>query len=312
VPLFTSCIVSSVATQKGVLMDDTRGKNTGGDERRIAIGEYKKTADSSGEGNSMTCASNKNGFYGDTSDITVNLMYRYELQYEASSSFADLNPLLERAFTDSMLPELFSDACSDNVFSINGRYLDEEQSAVLGISANPTDEVIENEPCTTQVIDNNTCVVVSGFETVYIKEENAIISSSIEDLFRITLVNNMNHGSFLSTHSGIVSLRYISISPDGLVGENGESKTNKGFLNDVSTPIWFVVGGLAFLSMILVVVVIRVIRNRNYDDGSDDEDSDDEYYDDEDEDEDEGEDSDMETEIGAYNMNVVGGGRYEA
>mmetsp|Transcript_25947 Transcript_25947/g.39850 ORF Transcript_25947/g.39850 Transcript_25947/m.39850 type:complete len:292 (-) Transcript_25947:229-1104(-) len=291
-------------------MDDTKVKNTYGNDRRVAIGGYKKTAESSGEGNNMTCVSDENGFYGATSDITVNLLYRYELQYEASSSFAYLTPLLERAFTDSMLPELFSDACSDNVFSINGRYLDEEQSAVLGISGNPVDEVIENEPCTMQVTGNNTCVVVAGFETVYLKEENAIISSSIEDLFRISLVNNMNHGSFLSTQSSIVSLRYISLSPDGLVSENGNSKSNNGFLNDVSTPIWFVVGGLAFLSMILVVVVIRVVRNRNYEDDSDEEDSDDEYYDDEEEGEEE--DSDMETESGAYNMNVVGGGRHEA
>lgn len=115
-------------------------------------------------------------------------------------------PALENAFTEFLIPILFTNRCSES------RHLRVElqvrrRLVFSGISARPDDLPIMDLRCTKLDAQGNDCSVILGELTLFLEDRRL----SDEDDVRDSLAEGMENDSFLDADSRIVRVSYVDL-----------------------------------------------------------------------------------------------------
>lgn len=188
-----------------------------------------------------------NGTFGSTSSRNgVQVFFIYEIERVPSLRIAELRetvlPLLQRSFVHFALPFVFPRICSvrDSRSRPSSRHTPHDrnrrQLAVIGISIQPPDTIIENAICSELFDPSHQCAVVQGALTLYHDGAHSVMEELIlSDSIRA----GMNADAFLAVHPEIVRVSFVGagiasghdiVTPpsNGNTTSNGTDITNGG------------------------------------------------------------------------------------
>lgn len=218
------------------------------------------------------CSSN-DGVFGRTSsdsdDMVVSFGYELESPRSEEEIKADILPLLEQKMVDLLLPLLFADECDspEDGNTRQRRALLRSQARrrleVLGISANPEDNILDDVECAELSDAANTCVVVRGEMTIYADDDQL---ESEATTIRQSLKTNMDDGSFDDPENDIDRVSFVDLSErtpsvntpsgpdnDEVIVRGGDGSNDNGRL----VRVVVLVGGAGLLVLVIGAVILR-------------------------------------------------------
>lgn len=186
------------------------------------------------------CQVDENGFGGIFSNQSFRIHYLAEIEYAFSSelSIDEVMEDLERAILNLLLR---SNQVLCDEETLTRRHLHGKN--IVGISANPDDEVVESECTAIEFIVDNDCVVIEASFEVYYIGENAD-HEALQAALLTRVQKAIEFGELDHVHESIVDLAFVgSIDDDkGSTYEHVKSKTS-------SFPI--IIGALAGATIVL-------------------------------------------------------------
>jgi len=191
-----ACVVVK-GTMTAYLQDDSEVT----DEEQTARGEIKAGMDNdefkSANSNiidvryiELPFTDKETGIFGSMTNNSIPVNYAYELEYAAEGDLDDIQPDLEFAINDKIIPLLMSEA----------------DSTVVGVSSTPQDQVLESIKCSQQEVGNN-CFLVKGALTLFLQEDAEI--GDEEQVASNAIKSGMDNDEFVSSNINIHDVRYV-------------------------------------------------------------------------------------------------------
>lgn len=170
------------------------------------------------ERGSERCVSQGN-LYGSLDGDPRFVEYGYEIETNPNSIVgslaSDVLPILEQAFNDYLLPDLFPQKCPDVVVNDILTSQRRRQLRVVGLSATPNDEPRPEFVCRgTAVAPQNECVFVRGSLILFVDENE--LATVLERRVRDRLKLGMDNDIFMPSHPSIQRLTYVETDAGGL------------------------------------------------------------------------------------------------
>jgi len=232
------------------------------------------------------CTIDNNGNFGTingtSSTAAVDFLYQVEVQQNVTPEDMEesIGPKIERAVANTLLPELLSSQCSSSVVIIasrqagggnnddnnsGGANVDSASEQISGISAQPSDLVVDGVPCEGGV--EETCFLVDAGMTIYGDDPGSLIDS-IKNL----ISRSMRDGNFdSSVDERIVSVRFVNSSradgdTDGSQGDGADGTATGG----VPAFAWILIAVASAITIASCGICVYCFRRRRNEDGDDD------------------------------------------
>jgi hypothetical protein len=206
----------------------------------------------------VSACQTQSGFFGSLTNSSIVVEFGYELETGPSVEGKMVDgvlPALENKFNSFLLPVVFPSECGGS----DGSTRDQ---SIVGITARPDDQILEEFGCRQVEVAGNICKVVLGELTLFTGEGRRL---EIGDLILEALRSGMEDGSFVVAHTSIKRVSFVELG-DIFAGLGGAEPSSIGTSDSIGNNDNGLMVGLVFAAVgaaLLVVGALVYHRRKN-------------------------------------------------